>query len=151
MGRIGDIGKGVLKQKMDVTCILKGEKQALIGAGSRNFTTDSFSFEDETPLAELLSPKLKKQRQLKKEWKEVVIEKTAERITMGKTPEPAIIDRMRDENLQPIDVFRLFPDDAFIHFVCQETRRYAIFRGNHDFDVSPQEMYKYFGILIFWL
>ncbi|KAL3288554.1 hypothetical protein HHI36_002993 [Cryptolaemus montrouzieri] len=69
--RIGDIGKGVLKQKMDVTCILKGEKQALIGPGSRNVTTDSFSSEDEIPLAELLSPKKKKQRQVKKKWKEV--------------------------------------------------------------------------------
>ncbi|KAL3286171.1 hypothetical protein HHI36_000683 [Cryptolaemus montrouzieri] len=32
MCRIGDIGEGVLKQKMDVTCIWKGEKQALIGS-----------------------------------------------------------------------------------------------------------------------
>ncbi|KAL3266692.1 hypothetical protein HHI36_010854 [Cryptolaemus montrouzieri] len=64
--RIDDIEKGVLKQKMDVTCILKGEKQELIGPGSRNFTTDSFSSEDEIPLVELLSPKKKKQRQLKK-------------------------------------------------------------------------------------
>ncbi|KAL3282500.1 hypothetical protein HHI36_005682 [Cryptolaemus montrouzieri] len=55
MCRIG--GKGVLKQKMDVTCILKGEKQALISPGCRNLTTDSFSSEDEILLAEVLSLK----------------------------------------------------------------------------------------------
>ncbi|KAL3266359.1 hypothetical protein HHI36_010536 [Cryptolaemus montrouzieri] len=54
---------------------LKGEKQVLIGPGSRNFTTDSFSSEDEIPLAKLQSPKKKEQRQLQKEWKEVGIEK----------------------------------------------------------------------------
>ncbi|KAL3275323.1 hypothetical protein HHI36_020090 [Cryptolaemus montrouzieri] len=59
MCRIGDIGKGVLKQKMNVTCILKVEKQELIGPGKRNKTTDSFSSEDKIPLAKLLSPKKK--------------------------------------------------------------------------------------------
>ncbi|KAL3266527.1 hypothetical protein HHI36_010695 [Cryptolaemus montrouzieri] len=66
MCRIGDIGKGVLKQKMDVTWILKGEKQALIGPGSRNFTTDLFSSEDEVPLAELLRPEKKEATTTKK-------------------------------------------------------------------------------------
>ncbi|KAL3278499.1 hypothetical protein HHI36_023896, partial [Cryptolaemus montrouzieri] len=112
MYRIPDIGKGVLKQKIDVACIWKGEKQALIGPGSINFSTDSFSSEDEKPLAELLSPKQKEATTTTKGIK-VGIVKTAERITTYKKPEGTLI----------LD-------------------------GNHDFDVSPQEMYKHFGILI---
>ncbi|GLV61238.1 hypothetical protein CBL_21067, partial [Carabus blaptoides fortunei] len=70
------------------------------------------------------------------------------KIAIHKILEPTVVQRIRDENLQPIDLFKMFFPEDFMKFICLESQKYANFKGKHDFSVSVNEIYIYFGILI---
>lgn len=67
---------------------------------------------------------------------------------IDKTSPPTIVHRIKEEQLNLIDSFKIFFSENFMDFVCNETKKYAIFKGKHDFSVSVDEMYVHFGILI---
>lgn len=48
--------------------------------------------------------------------------------------------------MSPVDLFKMFFTEEFIKEICNDTQKYASFKGKHDLDVSTKEMYIYFHI-----
>lgn len=92
----------------------------------------------------------KKRNKTIRSWTEQQLKGSSnkERPKIENTTEPAVVQKIRDENLSPIDVFKMFFTEDFVKEVCTETQKYASFKGKHDFIVSTREMYIYFGILL---
>lgn len=163
---IHQIGKGVLRQPLEVFAVSQEGEANLVHLNSQALeNNNSDSSEDDVPLAKRFNlhshssetgtiPKdtqnknAKKYEKKKRNWKTTELRQRTEKIAIHKTLEPTVVQRIRDENLQPIDLFRMFFPEDFMKFICLESQKYANFKGKHDFSVSVNEMYIYFGILI---
>lgn len=169
---IHTIGKGVLKQPMEVVMVNNSKEKTDIHQGNRNRSpvaevgersvlsaNDSSDEEDNIPLAKrfkitsknvtVTKPEKQKLTKLKKNiWEEEILIPRQTRIKIDKTPAPGFIQKIKDEKLDPIDLFKTFFPEDFIQFVCKESQKYAVFKGKHDFTVTTHEMYVYFAILL---
>lgn len=188
---IHDIGKGVLRQPMEIVTVKDHQKEkhhlqldtrsnltsSAADSSSDNiplakrFKTapekvkekdpgskvissenDSSSDSDDIPLAKRFKavPKANKPKRVVKktrQWIETTLQFRPDKTKIQKTPEPAIVQKIRDENLSPVDLFKIFFPEEFIQTLCSESQKYAIFQGKHDFSVSSAEMYIYLQYL----
>lgn len=48
----------------------------------------------------------------------------------------------------PVDIFKEVFNEEFMAYICKETVKYAAQKGYLEFQLSVDELYKYFGILI---
>lgn len=161
---VKDIGKGILKQPMEIFAVSENnEDRVELNLGSRDDEFDES--DDEIPLSSFVKRKRKetanKQKASKsnqpkeiplkrkpRNWQEKTLTATSEKSKLRKNPQPAIVERIQDENLAPVDLFKMFFSEEYVQNICDETNKYAIFKGNHNFSVSTKEMYIYLGILI---
>nr|XP_023011723.1 piggyBac transposable element-derived protein 2-like [Leptinotarsa decemlineata] len=158
VGTIRSIGKGVLREPMEVFSVDDENVKTQLNLLPQKHvsdtdleTSDSESSEDNKPLAILFAKELKEKeikRNIKKrQWNTVNLKTRNEKSKLPVTPEPSFVQTIRDENLQPIDIFKNFYDEEFMKFFCDESEKYAAFKGDHEFRLSSDELYKYFAIL----
>lgn len=156
---IGDIGKGVLKQPVEIITVHEGGEKFEVNLGSPDseaMNTDSeWSDEDYLPLASLSCNSSRSKnlvgtakRSVRRNWKHVEPRLRAEKLRIRKTMPPNFVQEIIDKNLQPVDIFKIFFTEKFMEHICNESQKYAIFKGHHDFTVSVREMYVYIGILL---
>lgn len=104
--------------------------------------------EDDIPLAKRFRRELYKKQAAGRSWKEKSLKQEQEKVKISKCLPPNFCQRIANENLKPIDIFKRFFDEDFVQFICDETRKYATSKGFHNFHVSTREMYIYLGILL---
>ena len=56
---------------------------------------------------------------------------------------------IEDNDLSPVDMFKMCFDEDFMKHICSELQKYAAQKGESQYKVSVEELYKYFGILLF--
>ena len=62
--------------------------------------------------------------------------------------ESSIITKFKDQNFEPIDVFKDCFSEDIMNYICRETVKYAVQGGDFQFTLSEDDLYKYFGILL---
>ena len=50
--------------------------------------------------------------------------------------------------MNPVDLFKLCFDDEILNHICSESVRYASQKGDSQFVVTAEELYRYFGIFL---
>lgn len=156
-----DIGKGVLRQPMEVICISNNNDKTEVALNPKDLSPnnkeegnegdDMSNEEDDIPLATVFKRELMDKRIKANVKKRIWVTKDLERTERKKlciTPAPEYVQEIQHQNLQPVDVFKKFFDEEFIQLICEEARKYAVFKGYHDLHISSEEMYKYFAILL---
>ena len=135
---IKDIGRGVLSQPAEV--------RAISADGRRDLHVMP-EVRDAEP-----ATKIAKQPRRKKKVRNWIKKKLSTSSQAYKCPttasEPHIIHNIRNNNLSPVDLFRLCFDDNIMGHICIESKTYAAQKGEPQFDLSVDELYKYFGILL---
>lgn len=154
-----------MKQPVELYAVQNGHKEKIEKKpGSQISTfTDDYTDEDHIPLA-LLAKRIKKDgvghipsrendrkesvKKKDKRWQTKSLNPIAEKLKISKSPLPNITHKIKNDELAPIELFKFFFSEEFVQFICDETIKYAAFKGDHTFFVSTGEMYVYFGILI---
>ena len=62
---------------------------------------------------------------------------------------PDIARTIEDNDLSPVDMFKMCFDEDFMEHICSESLKYATQKDESQYKVSIEELYKYFGILLF--
>ena len=62
---------------------------------------------------------------------------------------PDIARTIEDNDLSSVDMLKMCFDEDFMAHICSESHKYAAQKGESQFKVSVEELYKYFGILLF--
>ena len=62
--------------------------------------------------------------------------------------ESSIITKFKDQNFEPIDVFKDCFFEDIMNYICRETVKYAVQSGDFQFTLSVDDLYKYFEILL---
>ncbi|XP_030759059.1 piggyBac transposable element-derived protein 2-like [Sitophilus oryzae] len=102
---------------------------------------------DETPSSTNDQNRSIKGKKVRK-WQTKLLNPIPEKLKISKSPLPGVANKIKNDGIAPIDLFKLFFPEEFVQFICDETMKYVIFKGNHNFSVSTREMYIYLGILI---
>lgn len=87
-----------------------------------------------------INKKFKKGPKPTRNWEQVDIDKTPEH--EWEMPDFINVDRT------PTEFFELFFDDQLIELIVQESKKYAMFKGNHTFNVTANEIRVFTGILL---
>ena len=62
---------------------------------------------------------------------------------------PDITKTIEDNDLSPVDMFKMCFDEDFMEHICSKSQKYAAQNGESQYKVSVEEWYKYFEILLF--
>lgn len=159
ISNIRDIGKGVLREPMDIVLIQDGEvvdiTESVIADNDlapdlmrSNSTEDSSDPEDNVPLAKRFRHELYKKTKGTRIWQQLDLTQEIERHKILKNDSPDFCKQITERELKPVDLFKMLFDEEFVQLICDESRKYATFKGVHSFSVSTREMYIYLGILL---
>ena len=134
---IKDIGRGVLSQSAEIRAITADEKN--------DIKIDPNVLE---PIN--TSAKQSKKKSKRRHWveKELSLSSQAYKIP-NDLDKPDIARTIEDNDLSPVDMFKMCFDEDFMKLICSESQKYAAQKGESQYKVSVEELYKYFGILLF--
>ena len=132
---VRDIGKGILAEK--------GEIRACIKTGVEVLNVDK----------EVTQSSAKKQcsraKKCSSKWYSKPLKQSYEKCNCDfSETESLIITKFKDQNFEPIDVFKDCFSEDIINSICRETVKYAVQSGDFQFTLSVDDLYKYFGILL---
>ena len=134
---IKDIGRGVLSQRGEVRIVSRGEKKDL--------NVESITSDEPTTS----NKKQRKTQKKTRKWKSKKLESSRVDSSCDDNSEvPAIVKTILDQNLKPVDLFKLCFDDEIMNHICNESGKYAFQKGDSQFTVSVEELYRYFAILL---
>ena len=134
---IKDIGRGVLSQRGEVRIVSRGEKKDL--------NVESITSDEPTTS----NKKQRKTQKKTRKWKSKKLESSRVDSSCDDNSEvPAIVKTILDQNLKPVDLFKLCFDDEITNHICNESGKYAFQKGDSQFTVSVEELYRYFAILL---
>ena len=134
---IKDIGRGVLSQRGEVRIVSRGEKKDL---NVESITSDEPTTSNKTQ---------RKTQKKTRKWKSKKLESSRVDSSCDDNSEvPAIVKTILDQNLKPVDLFKLCFDDEIMNHICNESGKYAFQKGDSQFTVSVEELYRYFAILL---
>ena len=132
-----DIGRGILSQSAEIRIINKD--------GKRDLDIESETRED-LPCS---SKKRNKKPKTVRKWLPKQLKNTASSYKFEDNNEaPAVVDTIKKEGMNPVDLFKLCFDDEIMNYICHETVKYASQKGESQFVVTVEELYRYFGILL---
>ena len=96
------------------------------------------------------SAKQSKKKSKRRHWveKELSLSSQAYKIP-NDLDKPDIAKPIEDNDLSPVDMFKMCYDEDFMELICSESQKYAAQKGESQYKVSVEELYKYFGILLF--
>ena len=134
---IKDIGRGVLSQSAEIRAITADEK--------KHIEIDPNVLE---PIN--TSAKQSKKKSKRRHWveKELSLFSQAYKIP-NDLDKPDIARTIEDNDLSSVDMFKMCFDEDFMELICSESQKYAAQKGESQYKVSVEELYKYFGILLF--
>lgn len=69
-------------------------------------------------------------------------------VSVQETHNPSVLNRWSDEGLTPVDIFKVFWDDAMMEVIRTETNRYHQVKFGKDLSVRVEELYQVFGIFL---
>ncbi|XP_072378904.1 uncharacterized protein [Diabrotica undecimpunctata] len=146
------IGRGTLSQSMDITAVSR--KNTAIEKTVMSNTTVAKTHEsgkkrkrEVAEISQSSENRKKSMKRIDRKWEEKELEKGAINDVFKNNIEPHILNEWRQQNLKPIDVFKLFFDKKCMDYLCKETVKYAS-QKSCPFSLSVDDLYKYFGILI---
>lgn len=62
---------------------------------------------------------------------------------------PEITRYITENSVSPVELFKMIFDIDILTHICKETVKYAVTKGYTNFEISVDEMYVYFAILLF--
>ena len=134
---IKDIGRGVLSQRAEVRIVSRSEKKDL--------NVESITSDEPTTS----NKKQRKTQKKTRKWKSKKLESSrVDSLCDDNSEVPAIVKTILDQNLKPVDLFKLCFDDEIMNHICNESGKYAFQKGDSQFTVSVEELYRYFAILL---
>ena len=128
-----DIGRGILSQSAEIRIINKD--------GKRDLDIESATPED-IPCS---SKKRSKKQKTVQKWLPKQLKNTASSYKFEDDNEaPAVVDTIKKEGMNPVDLFKLYFDDEIMNYICRETVKCASQKGESQFVVTVEELYRYF-------
>ena len=129
-----DIGKGILAEK--------GEIRACIKAGVEVLDVDKEVTQSSA------NKQCSRAKKCSRKWHNKPLKQPYEKYNCDfRETESSIITKFKDQNFEPIDVFKDCFSEDIMNYIYRETVKYAVQSGDFQFTLSVDDLYKYFGIL----